>query len=84
MINFSEISKISDINSPPSPLYLFLRDRSTDYNFAAKAFEKYFRSVFNSEIGLQFLINLLSLSFFSRSFIMACLCDEENSLYVLA
>ena len=67
MLNLSQISKMSKIDLPASPTYLFwtlavccevIWDGRTDFSFTAKDFEKFFRSIFNNEIGLQFLINL--------------------------
>ena len=89
MLNLSEITKISEIHLPASPMYLFwtqtvclkaIRDVSTAFSFAAKAFDKIFRSVFNNEFGLQFLINPLFLFSFFKEFITACSCDVENPL----
>ena len=67
------ILTISDINVPPSPINLFLiyavccveikLDR-TFFNLSERAFETVFVSTFNKEMGRQFLIYLLSLSFF--------------------
>ena len=44
-----------------------------------KALEIIFASTFSREIGLQFWINVLSLSFFSISLIIACLCEVQIS-----
>ena len=40
-------------------------------------------STFRREIGLQFLINRLSLSFFSNNLITACLCEILREPLVL-
>ena len=59
-------SKISEINLLPSPMYLFwkyavyceaIRDGSTVFSFAAKAFENLFRSVFNKTSSNKILIS---------------------------
>ena len=51
MFSLSEIPNILNINLPPSPMYLVwakgvcyetIRDRSTDFSFTAKTFEKRF------------------------------------------
>ena len=51
MLNLSDIFKILEINLPASPMYLFrtwavcceaIRDRSTDFSFVAKDYEKKF------------------------------------------
>ena len=44
MFNLSEISKISEINLPVSP------DRSIDFSFAAKAFEKILDQYFTMKL----------------------------------
>ena len=51
---------------------------------AAKAFNNVFVSTWSSEIGLQFYINRLSRSFFSKSFITASLCDILRLPFILA
>ena len=57
-----------------------LQEAEVQIWFAAKHFGKIFRSVFNSEIDLRLFINYFSLSFFSNSFVIACLFDVENVL----
>ena len=52
--------------------------------FAAKAFDNIIVSTLGREIGLQFLINRFSRSFFSKSFITACLCDILILPFILA
>ena len=80
MINFSETLRYQKL--------IFLLEQciygSTVFSFAGKAFPKKMRSVFDNDIGLQLLINLFSLFFFSGSLVMACFYDVESSLYVLA
>ena len=44
-----------------------------------RALEIIFASTFSREIGFQFWINLLSLSFFSINLIVACLCELQSS-----
>jgi len=44
----------------------------------AKALDSSLTSVFNNEIGLQLLNNVLSLSFLSMSVIIACLCEVDR------
>ena len=69
MLNLSEISKASKINLPASPNNLFwiqaicCEDKSRAFNFTSKAFDEILRSVFNNDVGLQFLVNPSSLSF---------------------
>ena len=64
-----EISKTSKINLPASPNNLFWilavcsEEKSRAFSFTAKAFNEILRSVFNNDVGLQFLANPLSLSF---------------------
>ena len=62
-----------DINLPLSPIHLFLtyavcceqiKSGKTFFSFSKRAFDIIFRSTFNKEMGLQFFMNLLSLSFF--------------------
>ena len=69
----SHILTISDINLPPSPINLFLiyavcyvenKLERTFFNLSERAFEIVLVSTFNKEMGRQFLIYLLSLSFF--------------------
>ena len=48
-----------------------IRSGTVSFNRVANAFEINFRFVFSKGIGLQFLINLLSLSFLSINFITA-------------
>ena len=72
MIFTLAISITSDINLPPSPVCLFsiygvcceeIRSGRTSINLSETAFDIIFRSIFNQEIGLQFFMNRLSLSF---------------------
>ena len=44
----------------------------------ARAFEAIFISTFKREIGLQFLMYLLSLSFLSINLIVACFFEEDS------
>ena len=69
----SHILTISDINLPPSPINLFLihavccvevKLERRFFNISERAFEAILVSTFNKEIGRQFLMYLLSLSFF--------------------
>ena len=51
----------------------------TFFKQQAVALEISFTSTFKREIGRQFFINLLSLSCFSITFIIACFCEIFNS-----
>ena len=84
----SHILTISDINLPPSPINLFLiyavcyvetKLERTFFNLSERAFEIILVSTFNKEMGRQFLIYLLSLSFFSINLIITYLCEMLNS-----
>ena len=75
---------ISAINLPLSPISLFstyavcrgeIRLGRTFSGLDTRALEIILQSTFNKEIGRQFLINLLSLSFFSINSITGCLCE---------
>ena len=64
---------ITDINLPLSPICQFLtyavccediKSGKTFFSFSERAFDIIFRSTFNKEMGLQFFMNFLSLSFF--------------------
>ena len=58
-------------------------DGKTGLSLAARAFDNIFVSTLRREIGRQFLMNLLSRSFFSKSFITACLCDILRVFFIL-
>ena len=84
LLRMSVISMMSAINLTLSPINLFLtyavccgeiKLGRTFLSLDAKALEIILQSTFNKEIGRQFLINFLSLSFFSISFMTACLCE---------
>ena len=48
-----------------------IRDGSTDFSFAANNFKIFFRSVFNNDVGVQFLINL------NQSWLISGLLSKE-------
>ena len=87
----SHILTISDINLPPSPINLFLiyavccveiKLERTFFNLSEWAFEIILVSIFNKEMDRQFLMYLLSLSFFFFPIIflfIACLYEMLNS-----
>ena len=86
------ISVISDINLPLSTILLFwtyavcygeVTYCKTSFNFFASALDNVFISAFNNEIGLQFLMYLLSLSFLSFNLIYSCLWEILNSFLSL-
>ena len=52
-----------------------IKSGKTFFSFSERAFDIIFRSTFNKEMGLQFFMNLLSLSFFSTNLMIACLRD---------
>ena len=60
------MSRISEINLP-------ITLGITSCNLYARDFDINLLSTINKEIGRQFLANLLALSFFSISFVTACL-----------
>ena len=73
---------MSEISLPLSLINLFLtyavqfgeiRDGRTFFNLSANVLEINSESTLSNEIGLQFSMKLLSLSFFSRSLMTACL-----------
>ena len=77
----SVISRASEISPPLSLMnllltyatcFLFMMGEITLFKWLSSTFEISFISTFRSEIGRQFLINLLSLSFFSINFRIAC------------
>ena len=72
------ISRTSDVSVPLSLIDLLLT-YATFFKRLASTFEISSISTFRSEIGRQFLINLLSLFFFSINFIMACFWEVLNS-----
>ena len=59
--------------------FLLTKLGNTSYNLFARDFDANLLSTFNKEIGPQFLINLLSLSFFSISFVTPCFCEVLSS-----
>ena len=74
MLNLSEISKISEINLPASPIIFFehrqFAAKLEESVLLLKLLKKIFRLVFYNGIGLQFLL-IFCPSFFSMSFITA-------------
>ena len=79
---------MSESNPPPSLTNLLFMEALwfsliklgiTFCNLFAKDFDINLLSTFDKEIGRQFLMNLLSLSFFSISFITACFCEVLSS-----
>ena len=84
----SVISKISDINLPPSLInlyatYAFWLFEIKFGNNCLIRFDNTFKihllSTLSKDIGQQFFINLLSRSFFSISFIAACFWEVLSS-----
>ena len=84
----SVVCKTSAIKHPPSLMNLpsaqadwlsEISDARTFLRRFDKALEIIFASKFSREIGLQFRINLLSLSFFSINLIVACLFEVQCS-----
>ena len=74
------VSIISDINLPPSAIFLFLtyavccediKSGRTFFSSSERAFDIIFRSTFNKEMGLQFWMNFSSL-FFSVNLMIPC------------
>ena len=66
------ISLESDVDLPLSPICLFLtyavcceeiKFGTIFLSFSERAFDVIFKSIFNKEMGVQFFMNLLSLSF---------------------
>ena len=83
IFSLPQISMISDINLPLSLMHLFptyavwfgeIIDGKIGLSSAAKVLEFIFVSILSKEIGLQFFMYLLYLSFLPKSFITACLC----------
>ena len=78
------ISITSDINLALSPICLFLsnvvcceeiKSGRTFFSFSDRAFDIIFRSIFKKEMGLEFYMNILSLSFLCLVNDLACLHD---------